>query len=136
MRAKLSRVERPAPPSGVSRRTPSSPSGSGRSAAAACRSGAPRSARARGARAGGAGAIRALASRGVPVHAWLVLPRAQGYFATADNAAAVAAECEALLAWLRREQLPVTTIGIDVEMDIVHMEALASAPWRLAGPAL
>lgn len=83
-----------------------------------------------------ASSIRRLLEGGVPVTAWVVLPREDGYFATIDNAARVAATCDALLAWLSAERLAVDRIGLDIEMDIEHMEALAEAPLSLVGPAL
>lgn len=85
---------------------------------------------------GRARAVRELVRRGVPVTAWLVLPRHLGYFATADNVEEVRACYQALRRWAIDEGIRLQGIGIDVEMDVAIMDLLAASPWRVLLPAL
>jgi len=83
-----------------------------------------------------AAAVRALDRRGIAVSAWLVAPRERGYFATADNPDAIAAAYQELRDFAAREGLRFDGVGLDVEMPIERMQALAAAPLRLVLPAL
>ena len=81
-----------------------------------------------------AAAVQRLAGEGVPVGAWLLLPREQGYFATYDNVEAVEARVEAVLRWVERHRLPITSLGFDFEPDLRELDALFHHPVKaLAG---
>ena len=81
-----------------------------------------------------AAAVRRLVDEGIPVGAWLLLPREQGYFATYDNAHAVEARVEAVLRWTQRHGLTLTSLGFDFEPDLAELDALFHHPARaLAG---
>lgn len=81
-----------------------------------------------------AAAVQRLGGEGVPVGAWLLLPREQGYFATYDNVAAVEARVEAVLRWATRHGLAVSSLGFDFEPDLRELDALFHQPVRaLAG---
>jgi hypothetical protein len=74
--------------------------------------------------------LRALADEGVPVGAWLLLPAAQGYFATLDNAAQVAARYREVHAWARREGLAFEAVGLDFEPHLEELGRLVAHPAR------
>jgi hypothetical protein len=79
-------------------------------------------------------AVRRLCDEGVPVGAWLLLPREQGYFATYDNVEAVEARVDAVLRWAARHHLDLTSLGFDFEPDLRELDALFHHPVRaLAG---
>ena len=77
-------------------------------------------------------AVRCLHDASIPVDAWLLLDRADGYFATHHNAAAVEARVDAFLRW--RDGLPITSLGFDFEPPLQRLERLFEDPLRgLAG---
>lgn len=79
-------------------------------------------------------AIKRLCGEGVPVFAWLLLPKEQGYFATYDNVDAVSARVDAVLSWAQRHQLTLGSLGFDFEPDLRELETLFASPMRaLAG---
>ena len=81
-----------------------------------------------------AAAVRRLVDEGIPVGAWLLLPRDQGYFATYDNAQAVEERVEAVLRWTQRQGVTLTSLGFDFEPDLRELDALFHHPVRaLAG---
>ncbi len=75
-------------------------------------------------------AIKRLAGEGVPVGAWLLLPKEQGYFATYDNVHAVSARVEAVLSWAERHQLSLGSLGFDFEPDLRELDTLFHSPVR------
>jgi hypothetical protein len=77
-----------------------------------------------------AAVVRHLADEGVPVGAWLLLPREDGYFATLDNAAQVTARYEAFRAWARHEGLVFEAVGLDFEPDLRDVSDLVARPAR------
>jgi len=81
-----------------------------------------------------AAAVQRLTSEGIPVGAWLLLPREQGYFATHDNALAVEARVDDVLRWTERHHLSVNSLGFDFEPDLRELDALFHHPVKaLAG---
>jgi hypothetical protein len=81
-----------------------------------------------------AAAVQRLCGEGIPVGAWLLLPREQGYFATYDNVEAVEARVEAVLRWTARHALTLTSLGFDFEPDLRELDRLFHHPVRaLAG---
>ena len=77
-----------------------------------------------------AAAVRRLCGEGIPVGAWLLLPREQGYFATYDNVEAVEARVEAVLRWTDRHALTLTSLGFDFEPDLRELDRLFHHPVR------
>lgn len=75
-------------------------------------------------------AVRRLQRAGVAVDGWLLLPRAQGYFATHDNVEAVEARVEEVLAWRARHHLPLEALGFDFEPDLRELEVFFHARTR------
>lgn len=80
-----------------------------------------------------AATIRALEEARVPVTAWVLLPRDEGYFATHDNAPSVEAACERLLEWRADHHLSFSRIGLDFEPDLRELDALMVKPLRTVG---
>jgi hypothetical protein len=72
--------------------------------------------------------IREVQALGVPVGAWLLLPEPEGYFATCDNADAVARRVEALQAWSSHHGLAFDALGFDFEPDLAELRAFFGAP--------
>jgi hypothetical protein len=64
-----------------------------------------------------AGVVRQLNAAGVPVVGIPLLPLAQGYYFTADNAAQAADRYQEWLAWTRRQGLTWAGVGLDIEPD-------------------
>lgn len=65
---------------------------------------------------------------GVPVGAWLLLPRQQGYFATPDNVPQVEARVDAFLRWREAHHVPVASLGLDFEPALDELDALLAQP--------
>lgn len=79
-------------------------------------------------------AVHRLEGEGITVDGWLLLPREQGYFATYDNVEAVEARVEAVVRWVARHRLPITSLGFDFEPDLRELDALFHHPVQaLAG---
>ncbi|MCA2981209.1 MAG: hypothetical protein INH41_19110 [Myxococcaceae bacterium] len=74
--------------------------------------------------------IERLTRAGVPVHAWLLVPREAGYFASHGNAPEVARAFDAFLAFRDAHRLDVSTVGLDFEPDVRDLDALLAAPLR------
>jgi hypothetical protein len=77
---------------------------------------------------GRAQVIRRLNDANVPVNAWLVLPKAQGYFATCQNVSEVEARWREVAAWLTQQQLRVARVGLDFERDLRELDDFFVAP--------
>ncbi|MFZ5439318.1 MAG: hypothetical protein ACOZQL_04875 [Myxococcota bacterium] len=80
-----------------------------------------------------AAAVKELMAEDIPVGAWLLLERADGYFATLDNVDAVEARVAAFRAWTRRHGLRFTSLGFDFEPDLRDLELLFRRPFRALG---
>ena len=74
--------------------------------------------------------INRLTAAGIPVGAWLLLPREQGYFATYDNVDAVEARVEQMLQWTKQHQLTFTSLGFDFEPDLRELDRFFDSPTR------
>jgi hypothetical protein len=82
--------------------------------------------------AGRAAVIRQLNEAGVPVTAWLLLPREQGYWFNADNAPQATARYAEFRAWTAQHGLHWAGIGVDIEPDFTEMQQLLGGKrWRL-----
>ena len=80
-----------------------------------------------------ASVICALNRAGVPVTAWLLLDRADGYWLTADNARQAVARYRELSDWARREKLRFDGVGLDVEIPLRHtLDLLERGPRAVA----
>lgn len=83
---------------------------------------------------------RLLNDAGVPVTAWLLLPKDQGYWFNLDNAPQAAERYEQFRAWSARYSLQWERIGVDIEPDIQAVQMLAKKPLagflRMAGQIL
>ncbi|HEX6129610.1 MAG TPA: hypothetical protein VF071_11375 [Candidatus Limnocylindria bacterium] len=80
-----------------------------------------------------ASAVRRLNEAGVPVTAWLVLERGDGYYCTPDNAHSTALRYDAFKTWSAAERLSFVGVAFDIEPAIQELEAMAG-PER--GPVL
>jgi hypothetical protein len=78
-----------------------------------------------------ADAVRRLNAAGVPVVAIPLLPYAEGYYFTADNAERAAARYHEWKEWTAEHQLGWVGVGLDIEPDVRVYEAIADNPWRL-----
>jgi hypothetical protein len=68
--------------------------------------------------------VRRLNERGIPVIAWLLLPRDQGYWFNADNAPQAAARYQDFKDWTQFHGLQWAAVGVDIEPDIRQIEEL------------
>ncbi len=71
-----------------------------------------------------AAVVRHLNEANIPVIAWLLLPRDQGYWLNLDNATQAADRYRAFAAWTAEEALVWDGIGLDIEPDIRLTEAV------------
>lgn len=76
-------------------------------------------------------AVRRLNQAGIPVVAWLLLPKDQGYWFNLDNAEQAAARFEAFRAWTDENGLAWAGVGLDFEPDIRDLEQWATDQWAL-----
>lgn len=74
--------------------------------------------------------VRALTALGVEVGAWLLVPHAQGYFATPENLPALEARYAEVVAWARDEGLSFASVGLDFEPDAAQLERFFQRPVR------
>lgn len=78
-----------------------------------------------------AGVVRKLNAADVPVVGIPLLPLAEGYYFTADNAGR-AAECyQEFAAWTRRHELVWDCVGLDIEPDARVYLQIMKNPWGL-----
>jgi hypothetical protein len=82
-----------------------------------------------------AGVVRRLNAAGVPVNAWLLLPKEQGYWFNQDNAPQAVERYASFREWTARHNLVWARIGLDIEPDIRLLQRIAKERWAGA-PAL
>jgi hypothetical protein len=75
-----------------------------------------------------AAVVRRLNEAGVPVVAWLLLPKEEGYWLNLGNATQAAARYAAFKAWTAEHSLGWAGVGIDIEPDIREMQQLLRDP--------
>ncbi len=73
-----------------------------------------------------ADAARLLNQAGIPVTAWLLLPKQEGYFFNADNYGEAARSYTEFKEWTARHQLHWEGVGLDIEPDIRDLQQMAS----------
>jgi hypothetical protein len=73
--------------------------------------------------------VRQLMDSGVPVIAWLVLPKEQGYYFNVSNAPQAAARFSEFQAWTAAQSLHWSAVGLDIEPKI---DELQGGAWHLA----
>lgn len=71
--------------------------------------------------------VRALNARGIPVHAWLLLPQEQGYWFNVSNHAQARENYRAFREWAREERLEFARVGLDIEPPLNELRALRQA---------
>ena len=76
--------------------------------------------------------VRRLNQAGVPVVAWLLLPKDQGYWFNAENAPQAMALYAEFCQWTARYGLHWDGVGLDIEPDIREMAMLTSNRRSLA----
>jgi hypothetical protein len=78
-----------------------------------------------------AGVVRRLNAAGVPVVGTPLLPLAEGYYFTADNASRAAQCYQEFAAWTRRHELVWDGVGLDIEPDARVYLQIMKNPWGL-----
>jgi hypothetical protein len=78
-----------------------------------------------------AAAVRRLNEAGVPVVAWLLLPKEQGYWFNAGNSGYALDRYEAFRDWTAREGLHWSGVGLDIEPDIHDLSSLVKRGGRM-----
>lgn len=68
--------------------------------------------------------IRELNSNGIPVTAWLLLPKEEGYWANAFNVDQMFKLYKSFIQWRQDNNLSFTTVGLDIEPDINDVELI------------
>jgi len=79
--------------------------------------------------------VRTLNEAGIPVIAWQLLPKEQGYWFNAANAPQAAARYADFQRWTTEHDLHWDGVGLDIEPDIQEMRQLAGGRWAVL-PAL
>ena len=78
-----------------------------------------------------AGVVRRLNAAGVPVVGIPLLPLAEGYYLTADNADLAAGRYREWMGWTRRHELAWDGVGLDVGPDARFYLQIMNNPWGL-----
>jgi hypothetical protein len=76
-----------------------------------------------------ASVVRRLNAAGIPVVGIPLLPLAEGYYFTADNADRAAGSYQEFAAWTRRHQLVWDGVGLDIEPDAQIFLQIMENPW-------
>lgn len=75
-------------------------------------------------------AVRRLNDAGIPVTAWLLLPKEQGYYFNIDNYPEAVFRYQEFYNWTIEHRLRWSGIGLDIEPDIRLLLTLARGKWR------
>jgi hypothetical protein len=79
-----------------------------------------------------AAVVRQLNDAGIPVGAWLLLPKEEGYWFNADNAPQATARYAEFKTWTAENNLRWEGIGLDVEPDFLEVQQLlGKGRWRM-----
>ncbi|HTX78914.1 MAG TPA: hypothetical protein VMC62_04565 [Longilinea sp.] len=76
--------------------------------------------------------VKTLHAAGIPVTAWLLLPREQGYWFNLDNAPHAVRRYGEFRNWTAKNKLNWAAIGIDIEPDIQVMDVLSKDPTQVS----
>ena len=82
------------------------------------------------------GLVRKLNRMGIPVKAWLLLPKEKGYWFNLHNSEEALAFYEDFKLWSARNKLKWEGIGLDIEPDINDMSDAFKQPFKTLGKAL
>jgi len=83
-----------------------------------------------------AAVVHRLNEADVPIIAWQLLPKEQGYWFNLDNAAQAASRYVEFRRWTAEHRLRWDGIGLDIEPDIREMQGLRADPWQWLPTAL
>ncbi len=75
--------------------------------------------------------VRRLNQAGIPVAAWLLLPKEQGYWLNLDNVNHAAALYDQFQGWTAEHGLQWDGVGLDIEPDIRDINAFANHEWSV-----
>jgi hypothetical protein len=75
--------------------------------------------------------VRRLNHAGIPVIAWMHLPKKDGFYLNADNAPATAAWVAAFETWTSENHLQWAAVGLDIEPNVAEPAGLKNHRWRL-----
>ncbi|HUA16883.1 MAG TPA: hypothetical protein VMG31_16435 [Verrucomicrobiae bacterium] len=75
--------------------------------------------------------VRRLNAAGVPVIAWMALPREQGYYLNAGNEPAAAERFAQFESWTAQNRLRWAAIGLDVEPSLTEWGDIQGHRWRI-----
>jgi hypothetical protein len=78
-----------------------------------------------------AAVVQRLNQAGIPVIAWLLLPKEQGYWFNLYNASQAAMRYEEFRTWTGEFNLQWAGIGLDIEPDINELAELSKRHWRV-----
>jgi hypothetical protein len=74
--------------------------------------------------------VQVLNQVGIPVNAWLVLEKSQGYYFNLDNYPAALARYADFQQWTTENHLKWEAVGLDIEPDIRLLTQIVSQRWR------
>lgn len=83
-----------------------------------------------------AGVVRHLNQAGVPVVAWLLLPKEQGYWFNLSNVSQAMERYADFHAWSAEHNLRWEAVALDIEPDIQEFRHLAAGEWRPVLPGI
>lgn len=83
-----------------------------------------------------AGVLHALNEAEIPVVAWLLLPKEQGYWFHSGNASQAFARYHEIRDWAKSEGIAFAGIGIDLELDMNDIELFKNNKLKLFGKVL
>ncbi len=79
-----------------------------------------------------AGMVRRLNQAGIPMIAWLLLPKEQGYWLNVDNAPNAVSRYDEFRRWTVDQGLQWEAIGLDIEPDFNQLHGVMRSTWKLA----
>jgi hypothetical protein len=80
--------------------------------------------------------VKRFEQAGIPIKAWLLLPREDGYWSNLDNFDATRARYVAFKKWTVEYGLSWEAVGLDIEPDIRMVQAFFEKQWRGISTAL
>src|SRR5215469_658321 len=80
--------------------------------------------------------VRSLNAAGIPMTAWIALPRVQGYYVNARNARETTARFEDFDHWTRSNNLHWQAVGLDIEPTLSDYGSISGNKLRLLSLAL